>query len=83
MRSFQERNQVMAGSISLAVLTLIGLVAFYSDDLPIIGGGRTYTAQFSEAAGLISGTEVRAAASKSGRSKRLTWTEITCGSGSG
>jgi phospholipid/cholesterol/gamma-HCH transport system substrate-binding protein len=66
MKSFQERNQAVVGSVSLVVLTLIGLAAFYSDDLPIIGGGTTYTAQFSEAAGLISGTEVRAAGVKIG-----------------
>jgi phospholipid/cholesterol/gamma-HCH transport system substrate-binding protein len=61
----------MVGSISLVVLTLIGLMAFYSDELPIIGGGRTYTAQFSEAAGLISGTEVRAAGVKIGTVKEV------------
>lgn len=71
MRSFQERNQVMVGSISLVVLTLVGLMAFYSDELPIIGGGRTYTADFSEAAGLISGTEVRAAGVKIGTVKEV------------
>ncbi|MEV4317245.1 MCE family protein [Actinocrispum sp. NPDC049592] len=66
MKSFQERNQAVIGSVSLVVLTLIGLAAFYSDDLPIIGGGTTYTAHFTEAAGLISGTEVRAAGVKIG-----------------
>ncbi|RSM91835.1 MCE family protein [Kibdelosporangium aridum] len=71
MRSFQERNQVMVGSISLVVLTLVGLMAFYSDELPIIGGGRTYTAHFTEAAGLISGTEVRAAGVKIGTVKEV------------
>ncbi|MBP2325497.1 phospholipid/cholesterol/gamma-HCH transport system substrate-binding protein [Kibdelosporangium banguiense] len=71
MKSFQERNQVMVGSISMIVLTLIGLAAFYSDELPIIGGGTTYTAQFNEAAGLISGTEVRAAGVKIGTVKEV------------
>jgi phospholipid/cholesterol/gamma-HCH transport system substrate-binding protein len=66
MRSFHERNQVTVGAISMIVLTLIGLAAFYSDDLPIIGGGTTYTAQFDEAAGLLAGTEVRAAGVKIG-----------------
>nr|WP_042185262.1 MCE family protein [Kibdelosporangium sp. MJ126-NF4]CEL16656.1 MCE-family protein Mce1C [Kibdelosporangium sp. MJ126-NF4]CTQ88992.1 MCE-family protein Mce1C [Kibdelosporangium sp. MJ126-NF4] len=69
MRSFQERNQAVIGLVSIVVLSLIGLTAFYSDDLPIIGGGRTYTAQFTEAAGLISGTEVRAAGVKIGTVK--------------
>jgi phospholipid/cholesterol/gamma-HCH transport system substrate-binding protein len=71
MKSFQERNQAVIGGVSLVVLTLIGLAAFYSDDLPIIGGGTTYTAQFTEAAGLISGTEVRAAGVKIGTVKEV------------
>ncbi|TCO46501.1 MCE family protein [Actinocrispum wychmicini] len=66
MKSFQERNQAVIGGVSLVLLTLIGLTAFYSDDLPIVGGGTTYTADFTEAAGLLSGTEVRAAGVKIG-----------------
>jgi phospholipid/cholesterol/gamma-HCH transport system substrate-binding protein len=71
MKSFQERNQALVGGVSLVLLTLIGLAAFYSDDLPIIGGGTTYTAQFKESAGLISGTEVRAAGVKIGTVKAV------------
>jgi phospholipid/cholesterol/gamma-HCH transport system substrate-binding protein len=67
----QERNHLMVGSISMIVLTLIGLAAFYSDELPIVGGGTMYTAQFNEAAGLISGTEVRAAGVKIGTVKEV------------
>lgn len=66
MKSFQERNQAAIGAVSMVVLTLVGLVAFYSEDLPIIGGGTTYTAHFSEAAGLTPSTEVRAAGVKVG-----------------
>ncbi|MFD9892374.1 MCE family protein [Amycolatopsis sp. NPDC059027] len=61
MKSFQERNQVVVGAVSTVVLVLIGLAAFYSDDLPVIGGGTTYTAYFSEAAGILESNEVRAA----------------------
>lgn len=67
----QERNQALIGGVSIVVLTLIGLTAFYSDDLPIIGGGTTYTADFTESAGLISGTEVRAAGVKIGTVKEV------------
>ncbi|GGM60809.1 ABC transporter substrate-binding protein [Longimycelium tulufanense] len=66
MKSFQERNQVVIGSVSVVVLTLLGLGAFYADDLPIIGGGTTYTAHFGESAGLLASTEVRAAGVKIG-----------------
>ncbi|MET0135574.1 MAG: MCE family protein [Kibdelosporangium sp.] len=69
--SRQERNQAAIGAISIVVLTLVGLTAFYSDDLPIVGGGTTYTAQFSEAAGLTAGTEVRAAGVKIGTVKEV------------
>ncbi|WP_246256875.1 MCE family protein [Amycolatopsis anabasis] len=61
MKSFQERNQVVIGSVSMVVLTLFGLIAFYADSLPIIGGGTTYVAHFSEAAGVLASNEVRAA----------------------
>jgi len=66
VKSFQERNQAVIGTVSMVLLTLIALVTFYSEDLPIIGGGTTYTAHFREAAGLTSATEVRAAGVKIG-----------------
>ncbi|GAB3487968.1 MCE family protein [Amycolatopsis cihanbeyliensis] len=66
MKSFQERNQATIGVLSIVLLSLIALVTFYSEDLPIIGGGTTYTAHFREAAGLTASTEVRAAGVKVG-----------------
>lgn len=66
MKAFHERNQATVGAVSMILLTLVGLVTFYSDELPIIGGGTSYTAQFREAAGLTEATEVRAAGIKIG-----------------
>jgi phospholipid/cholesterol/gamma-HCH transport system substrate-binding protein len=66
MKSFAERNQAAVGAVSAVLLTLVGLTAYYSDDLPIIGGGTSYTAYFREAAGLTDATEVRAAGIKIG-----------------
>lgn len=66
MKPFSERNQVTVGVVSILALTLIVAVAFYSDDLPIIGGGTTYTAHFSESGGLEPSDEVRAAGVKIG-----------------
>ncbi|XVV03328.1 MCE family protein [Actinosynnema sp. CA-248983] len=62
-----ERNPVTIGAVSLTVIALLLLAAFYSDDLPIIGGGTTYQAEFSEAAGLAPSNEVRVAGVKVGK----------------
>ncbi len=66
MKSIRERNPVVVGVIGIVVLAVVGLLTYYSDDLPIIGGGTTYTADFTEAAGLASGNEVRVAGVKVG-----------------
>lgn len=67
MSRFQQKPPVPIGVISLVVLTLLTLAAFRSDDLPIIGGGTTYTAQFSEAAGLQAADPVYVAGVEVGR----------------
>ncbi len=51
-KPFRERNPVIIGAISLAVIAVMILAAFRAQDLPLIGGGDTYTAAFSEAGGL-------------------------------
>jgi phospholipid/cholesterol/gamma-HCH transport system substrate-binding protein len=61
MRSITERNPIVVGLIGLAVLVVIGLLAFNADNLPVIGGGTTYTAYFTDDAGLTPGNEVRVA----------------------
>jgi phospholipid/cholesterol/gamma-HCH transport system substrate-binding protein len=67
MRSFRSRNPIPIGIAGLVVLGLALTVAMFSDDLPIIGGGTTYSAEFSEAAGLESDDEVRIAGVKVGK----------------
>lgn len=57
----------MVGLVTIVVMVLGVLAAFYSDELPIIGGGTTYTAYFSESAGLVTGNEVRVAGVKVGK----------------
>ncbi|MGH3759023.1 MCE family protein [Actinophytocola sp.] len=66
MRSFSSRNPIPIGITGLVVLALAFIVAMFSDDLPIIGGGTTYSAEFSEAAGLAPNDEVRIAGVKVG-----------------
>jgi phospholipid/cholesterol/gamma-HCH transport system substrate-binding protein len=67
MTSFRERNPISVGAVSLTVLVLILLSAFYVNDLPIIGGGTTYVADFSEAGGLKANDEARVAGVKMGK----------------
>lgn len=66
MKPLKDRNQATVGAVTLVVIVLGVLATFYSDDLPIIGGGTTYMAYFSESAGLTSGNEVRVAGVKVG-----------------
>lgn len=58
---FRERNPVIIGAISIACLVALLLAAFRAQDLPLIGGGDTYYAAFSEAGGLKANDEVRIA----------------------
>jgi phospholipid/cholesterol/gamma-HCH transport system substrate-binding protein len=71
-KSIRERNPVLIGVLGIVVLAVIGLLTYYSDDLPIIGGGTTYTADFTEAAGLASGNEVRVAGVKVGTVSKVS-----------
>jgi phospholipid/cholesterol/gamma-HCH transport system substrate-binding protein len=59
MIPFRERNPVIVGAASLAVIAAMMVAAFRADDLPLIGGGDTYYAAFSEAGGLKVNDEVR------------------------
>ncbi|CAB4771284.1 unannotated protein [freshwater metagenome] len=61
MKPFRERNPVVIGAISIAVLALLLVGGFRAQDLPLIGGGDTYYANFSEAGGIKVGDEVRIA----------------------
>jgi len=65
--SFREKNPVTIGAISLAVLAAFILAAFKAEDLPLIGGGDTYYAEFSEAGGLQVNDEVRIAGVRVGK----------------
>jgi ABC-type transporter Mla subunit MlaD len=47
-RPFRERNPVVIGAVSLAVVAGLLLAAFRAQDLPLIGGGDTYYAAFAE-----------------------------------
>lgn len=65
--SFAERNKVAVALAGLLALVLVFLGTFYADALPVVGGGKVYSAQFAEAGGLRSGNEVRIAGVKVGK----------------
>ncbi|MER6936651.1 MCE family protein [Nocardioides sp. NPDC127514] len=67
MIPFRERNPVKIGAVSIAVLAMLMVMAFKADSLPLIGGGTTYYANFSEAGGLKTGDEVRVAGVRVGK----------------
>ncbi len=67
----RERNPVIVGAVSLAVLAAFILAAFKADSLPLIGGGDTYYAAFTEAGGLKANDEVRVAGVRIGKVKQV------------
>ncbi|MBA2955727.1 MCE family protein [Nocardioides sp. MAH-18] len=68
---FRERNPVVVGAISLAVVALLVLAAFRAQDLPVIGGGDTYYAAFAESGGLKANDEVRIAGVRVGKVEKV------------
>ncbi|MEU4252422.1 MCE family protein [Amycolatopsis sp. NPDC026612] len=66
MKSFKERNPIVMGVVGSVALAALLTVTFNYDNLPIVGGGTTYEAEFSEAAGLQPEDEVRIAGIKVG-----------------
>jgi phospholipid/cholesterol/gamma-HCH transport system substrate-binding protein len=68
---FRERNPVIIGAVSLAVIAAMVMAAFRAEDLPLIGGGDTYYAAFSEAGGLKPNDEVRVAGVRVGKVKAV------------
>ena len=71
MKPFRERNPVVIGAASFAVLALLFVVAFRAQDLPLIGGGDTYYAEFEESGGLKVNDEVRVAGVRVGKVKSI------------
>ena len=82
-KPFRERNPVVIGAISIAVILLMLLAAFRAQDLPLIGGGDRYTAAFTEAGGLKANDEVRIAGVRVGKVESSSSTATTSRSPSG
>src|SRR3954469_15054992 len=69
---FREKNPVVVGAVSLAVIAAFVLAAFKAEGLPLIGGGDTYYAAFSEAGGLKANDEVRIAGVRGGKVRNVS-----------
>ena len=67
MSPFREQNKTVIGAVGLGLILVFLVGAFKTDSLPLIGGGKVYAADFSEAAGLQKMDEVRVAGVKVGK----------------
>lgn len=64
---FRERNPVPIGAAGLLTIAVLLVLAFNIQSIPLIGGGDTFRAAFSEAGGLMAGDDVRIAGVKVGK----------------
>ncbi len=69
MKPFQQRNPIPIAIIGIVLIALGLVAAANSDELPLIGSGTVYSAEFEEAAGIKEGDEVRIAGIKKGKVK--------------
>lgn len=59
MRPFSERNPLVIGAIGVGIILVLMLVSVNYDKLPFFSNGKTYSAYFAEAGGLMSGNVVQ------------------------
>ncbi|MFC7219107.1 MCE family protein [Streptomyces polyrhachis] len=64
-KPLSDRNPLTIALIGLVLMTVLGLTTYNIES--IVGSGTTYTAEFSESAGLRAGDEVRVAGVKVGK----------------
>lgn len=58
LKPVKDRNPVAVAIVGLLLLALLTVFAYNADRLSLTGGGTTYTADFTEAAGLVAGVKV-------------------------
>ncbi|MEU3249849.1 MCE family protein [Streptomyces sp. NPDC006997] len=66
LKPVRERDPVSVALVGLLLLGLLTVAVYHAGRLPLLGGGTAYSADFSEAAGLDEGDEVRVAGVKVG-----------------
>ncbi|MQA81392.1 MAG: MCE family protein [Streptosporangiales bacterium] len=67
MKPFREMNPVPIGVIGIAIICCLLVAAFNIESVPLIGGGKTFRAAFTEAGGLKVDDEVRIAGVRVGK----------------
>lgn len=67
MKPFRDRNPLVVGAVGLGVIAAMVATAFGFGRVPFLGGDDPYVANFSEAAGLREGEEVRLAGIRVGQ----------------
>ena len=67
MKSFTERNPMVIGAVGIAVVAAIVVAALQYQNLPLVGQGKTYSAYFADAGGLLSGADVEVSGFPAGR----------------
>ncbi|MFD4375784.1 MCE family protein [Streptomyces sp. NPDC058486] len=72
IKPVKERNPIGVAVVGLLLLGLLAALAYNVERLPLVGGDTTYSADFSEAAGLDTGDEVRVAGVKVGEVTGVT-----------
>ncbi|MFF3350765.1 MCE family protein [Streptomyces sp. NPDC002779] len=66
LKPVKDRDPIAVALVGLLLLALLTVFAYNADRFSLTGGGTTYTADFTEAAGLDEGDEVRVAGVKVG-----------------
>ena len=67
VKSFRERNPLIIGAVSLALIAIVTVGALNYQRLPFISGGKTYSAYFEEAGALETGAPVQVSGYRAGR----------------
>lgn len=72
MKSFSDRSPGRIGVLSLVVIAVMLVLTYFYDDIPVLGAGTKYTAEFGEIAGLRVADEVRIAGVRVGKVSDIT-----------
>lgn len=67
MRSFTERNSLAIGAVGVVVVSTVVIGALQYQNLPVVNQAKTYSAQFADAGGLLTGATVEVSGYPAGR----------------